>query len=441
MVTAALAQAGLSPAAIAAAIKAATSHPDQFVAVADLPDRRYQEVKPIIFPVEGTRFRTRTAQTTATPDLAAHIVGTVGPITADQLRQLGPPHEAADMVGQGGLEGLNEQQLAGTPGGDVKIIDTDGNEAATVATVAPKPGTPIQTSIDLHVEQAAEAALNGITQPAALVAMKASTGEVLAAVSRPIAAPFDRALEGHYPPGSTFKIVTSAVLLAQGMTPDSPVACPQTLSVGGRTFHNFEGEVAPNLTLQQAFAVSCNTAFIGLASALSPQSLVTAASEFGFGTDPKVGLPAFGGMVPVPTDQVEKVAASIGQARVEASPLQMAVVAATVDSGRLNAPKLVLRPAAGSSGGTALDPGVVASLRTMMAAVVTSGTGVAANLPGPTPVAGKTGTAEFGNANPPMTHAWFIGYRGDTAFAVLVEGGGVGARVAVPIAAKFLNAL
>ncbi|MDP9075293.1 MAG: penicillin-binding transpeptidase domain-containing protein, partial [Actinomycetota bacterium] len=441
-VVAAFAQAGISPAATAAALRSAAAHPDQFVAVTDLPDRRYQEVKPRIFPVAGTRFRTHAGRSTLTTDLAAHVVGSVGPITAEQLATLGAPYSATDSVGQGGLEAGFERQLAGTPGGTVKILDGTASVTATVATVAPKAGSPLQTTIDPHDQMAAEAALDTVTQPAALVAIRGSTGEVLAAVSRPVSVPFDRALEGRYPPGSTFKVVTSAALLGQGLTPNSPATCPQTLAVGGRTFHNFEGEAAANLSLQQAFAVSCNTAFIGLAASLPAQSLVSAAGQFGFGTDPKLGLPAFGGQVPLPSDQVEKVATAIGQGRVLASPLQMAVVAAAVDSGRVNAPALVVAtPGANPAGGASLAPGVVASLRTMMLAVVTSGTGSAANLAGDPPVAGKTGTAEFGAATPPMTHAWFIGYRGDVAFAVLIEGGGVGARVAVPVAAKFLRGL
>ena len=88
----------------------------------------------------------------------------------------------------------------------------------------------------------------------------------------------------------------------------------------------------------------------------------------------------------------------------------------------------------------ALDPKVVAALRSFMASVPqTGGTAAGAGLPPGT--FGKTGTAEFGNANPPHTHAWFIGYRGNLAFAVIVEDGGVGGRVAAPLAAKFLNAL
>jgi cell division protein FtsI/penicillin-binding protein 2 len=83
----------------------------------------------------------------------------------------------------------------------------------------------------------------------------------------------------------------------------------------------------------------------------------------------------------------------------------------------------------------------VNGLRTMMAEVVTSGTGTAAAVAGKPPVSGKTGTAEFGSANPPATHAWFIGFQGDTAFAVLVEGGGVGGQVAAPIAGRFVAGL
>jgi cell division protein FtsI/penicillin-binding protein 2 len=312
---------------------------------------------------------------------------------------------------------------------------------ATPTTFTAKPGTAVQTSLDLHTQQVAEAALNGLKQPAALVAIRASTGEVLAAVSRPDSTPFDRSLQGQYPPGSTFKVITSAALLASGLTPDSPTTCPKTLTVDGRAFKNFEGESALDISFLRAFAVSCNTAFITLAGKLTGAQLITAAGQFGFGTNLQPGVPVFGGQIPPPVDDVEKVASAIGQGRVLASPLQMAAVAAAVDGGTYHAPRLVVGAPDDTAKAIALAPPVVAGLHTMMAAVVSSGTGTPANVGGSPPVYGKTGTAEFGNATPPMTHAWFIGFRGDVAFAIVVEGGGVGGTVAGPIAAKFLRGL
>jgi cell division protein FtsI/penicillin-binding protein 2 len=190
--------------------------------------------------------------------------------------------------------------------------------------------------------------------------------------------------------------------------------------------------------------------------------------------------------VPPPSDHADLAAEAFGQGRVTASPLQMATVAATVAHGRWRHPTLVTGEAAepggsGSgpgSGGSAesgpatsgagesgpatsagadasggndsggsqpakspdpLDPAVAKTLRTLMRQVVTEGTAADANLPGR--VCGKTGTAEFGTGDPLPTHAWFLGFRGDLAFAVVVEGGGVGGRVAAPVAARFLNGL
>jgi cell division protein FtsI/penicillin-binding protein 2 len=438
--TAALTAAGAAPAAISSALTQARAHPDQFVPVFEVTDVRYDQIRPAIRPIPGTRFVRLTVRAAATPDLEAHVVGSVGEVTAEQLKELGQPYQAGDFVGRSGIEAASERQLAGSPSGAVRIVDAQGRPVKAVMTFHGQAGSPVQTTLDRHTQQAAEAALNGASHPAAVVAIRASTGEILAVVSRPTATPFDRALDGHYPPGSTFKVVTSAALLAGGLTPDSRATCPPTIAVGGRTFHNFEGEAQATLPLHRAFAISCNTAFIGLSSRLSAQALVTTAGLFGFGTDPQIGLPAFGGRVPLPTDQVEKGATSIGQARVEASPLLMATVVAAVDAGTVHPPRLVAGAADERVAARRLDPTVVAGLRSMMAEVVASGTGTPAAVPGQQ-VYGKTGTAEFGTANPPTTHAWFIGFRGDVAFAVLVEGGGIGGQVAAPLAAKFVGAL
>jgi cell division protein FtsI/penicillin-binding protein 2 len=296
----------------------------------------------------------------------------------------------------------------------------------------------VTTTVDPGVEAAAESALNGLARPAALVALQASTGDVLAAVSRPVSDAFDIALDGQYPPGSTFKVVTTADLLEQGKTPESPASCPPTITAGGETFHNFEGEAAASLTLEQAFAESCNAAFIGLAADLPYGSFPTTAKQFGIGTTPQIGVSAFGGSVPAPTSDADRAATAIGQAEVTVSPLAMATAAAAVDSGSLHLPRLVAGAGDDAIAPVALPTNVVAGLRQMMAAVVADGTASGAGLPPGT--LGKTGTAEFGNANPPQTHAWFIGYRGDLAFAVLVVGGGVGGAVAAPVAARFLDA-
>jgi cell division protein FtsI/penicillin-binding protein 2 len=128
----------------------------------------------------------------------------------------------------------------------------------------------------------------------------------------------------------------------------------------------------------------------------------------------------------------------IGQARIVASPLAMAGVAGTVAAGRWHSPRLVRggRTAAGPR----LDPAVRGTLRSLMREVVTSGTGKSmAGVAGK--VAGKSGTAEYGGADPPRTHAWFIAFRGDLALSVLVEGGRAGGEVAAPIAARFFAAL
>jgi cell division protein FtsI/penicillin-binding protein 2 len=308
-----------------------------------------------------------------------------------------------------------------------------------LASFAQKPGTAVQLTLDPAVQRAAEQALAGVPGEAAIVAVRASTGEILASVSMPVDRPFDLALRGRLPPGSTFKIVTTADLLQHGLTPTTALSCPATITVDGQQFRNFEGEAAASLTLAQAFAISCNAAFIGAANDLPADSFPTTAAQFGIGTEPDLGLGAFGGSVPAPTSRSEQAATSIGQAKVVVSPLTMASVAATVASGTWHAPRLVVGAANDNVAPRPLDSGVAAALRSMMEGVVTSGTAAGAGLPAGT--IGKTGTAEFGGGSPPQTHAWFVGARGDVAFAVVVYGGGVGGAVAAPIAAKFLAAL
>ena len=303
--SATLIAAGATPAEVTAAQSAAAAHPTYFEPVFEMTQARFQQLggtKSALYTIPGTVFEQSTARTPVTVGLAAHVVGTVGPITNEELQQLGPSYTTSSVVGQSGLEAAYESQLAGTPGTTVAIVGSNGISRATAAIFPPVPGTPLRTSIDPTVQRAAEAALATVPGVSSLVAIRASTGEVLAAVSDPASYQFDEALEGEFPPGSTFKVVTASALMEAGLSPSSAASCPSTLTVDGEVFHNAEGD-APVSDLAQAFAESCNTAFIGLASAhLQADSFPAVASQFGIGSSLKMGLAAFGGSVPVPAD-------------------------------------------------------------------------------------------------------------------------------------------
>ncbi len=256
---------GVSPADVEAKLTAPGVQPNYFVLIATVPAARYEEVDAEIYPLPGTAFRRRTSRGAVTPQLGAHVIGRTGPVTAEILKELGPSYEASDTVGLSGLERKYEARLAGAPGRRFVVRDGQGTTVDTLKDVPGQPGQPVRTTIDLRTQQAAEAALADTAPPAAFVALQPSTGELRAIVSTPIEEEFNRALDGRYPPGSTFKIVTTAALLANGTTPATETTCPTTFTVDGRAFRNFEGEVQPSLSFSRAFEISCNTAFLQLA--------------------------------------------------------------------------------------------------------------------------------------------------------------------------------
>jgi cell division protein FtsI/penicillin-binding protein 2 len=431
-------QVGVEPAAVSAALNAPGVRPDHFVAVARIRSDRFAQVRPILEPVPGIFFQRTTGRLPVAENFALHVLGRYGEVTAERLEELGPPYLVGDKVGLSGLEAAFERRLAGTPSGEVRTVDIATDEPAeTLFQFTGTPPAPVGTTLDRRTQEAAEQALAGVTFPAALVAVDAATGDVRAVVSRPFDQPFNRALAGHYPPGSTFKVVTTAALLGAGTRPETAVGCPAEATVGGQAFRNFEGGSLGATTFRTAFAQSCNTAFVALSANLSDAALASAAKTFGFGTAYDLGLPTEGATFPAPRDVAERASQAIGQGRVEASPLHMATVAAAVASGGWRAPRLLTDTPQSSA--TALDPATAGTLKELTAEVVRTGTGTAAAVPGQQ-IGGKTGTAEIGGPDPNRTHAWFIGYRGSLAFAILAEGGGVGGRVAAPLAARFLAA-
>ena len=420
--------------------RAQAARPDAFVEAVVLRRADYDAVRDRLRPVPGVVLREQTRQLAPTSVFARGLLGSVGPATAEVVQRSGGTVRPDQQVGLSGLQARFQAQLAGTPGLTVETVDAQGDPAPVpLLQTPPVPGTPLRLTLDPAVQDAADRALATAPEAASLVAVQAGTGDVLAvADGGPGGSGSGRALNGSYPPGSTFKVASTLALLQQGLRPDDVVPCPATVSVQGKEFANAEQEVLGPVPFRTDFAESCNTAFVGSARRVTPAQLQAAAQALGYG-DPDLGVGAVSAQVPVGDDPVEHAAAMIGQGEVLASPLQVAVASATVASGTLHPPRL-LADAPAPPPGAALPGDTAQVLRELMREVVTSGTGTALrDVPG-API-GKTGTAEYGTEVPPRTHAWFTGARGDLAYAVVVEDGGFGGAVAAPVAAAFLRAL
>jgi hypothetical protein len=369
------------------------------------------------------------------------LTGSVITATAAQAKALGAPYQAGDQIGQGGVEQAYQARLAGRPSLTIRIEGPGTRVDATAARFAASPGQPVTTSIGMRYQLAAAQAVSSAktTKPVDMVVIQPSTGRVLAVVERP--GGFDRALLGEFPPGSTFKVVTASALARAGMRPSSAVQCPSQVDIGGRIFHNDDNEQLGATDLQTAFAVSCNSTFAMLATQrLDGATLASMAAAFGFNATPSLGVPAILGQFTTPNQQVDLAADAFGQGTDLVNPLSQASVAAAIEHGTWLPPQLVISPARHQAAQPhVISPAILDTLRPMMRAVVTTGT--AAGVGFPPGVYGKTGTAQYGNGPNPPSHGWFIGYRGDLAFAVLVEGGGLGADSAGPIANAFLRKL
>ncbi len=445
-VSADLLAAGATSSQIRPALAQAKAHPSYFDPVFQVSKARFEQLKNQpgpgnVYAVPGTQFELMSNRGALTPQLGAHVIGSVGPVTAEELQHLGPPYDASSVVGQTGIEEAYEHELAGTPTSRVVVYNAAGAPVQTLTTFQGHPGRPVITTIDPGVQRAAEAALAGEHRNVAMVAIRASTGQVLAVVSDPVSDAYDQALEGEYPPGSTFKVLTSTALIRAGLSPSSSATCLPTVTVDGEVFNNAEGE-QPVQNLAQAFTESCNTAFISLATAhLHPADFTSAASLYGLRASPQPGLPAFGAVVPRPTGLTSLAATAIGQAGVVFSPLGMATVAAAIDSGAVRQPVLVSGSPDAGVPAQPLPASVTAALRPMMADVVTSGTASGTGLPSGTHA--KTGTAQYYSGGKQRIDAWLMGYDGDVAFAIVVQnsGGINGGPLDGPLIAKFLSAL
>jgi cell division protein FtsI/penicillin-binding protein 2 len=245
-------------------------------------------------------------------------------------------------------------------------------------------------------------------------------------------------------PGSTFKSVSSLALLRSGLTPDSVVPCTSSIVVDGKRFENYDdypSGALGDVPLRTAIANSCNTAVISQAGKVADGDLATAAASLGLGIDHDLGFPAYFGSVEPPASETEAAADLIGQGTVLASPMAMATVIASVQAGHTVVPRLLESVDVSVPDGIApLTATEAGQLRSLLRAVVTSGSGTGLlDLPGP-PAIAKTGTAEFERDGKVLTHAWMIAAHGDLAVAVFVDVGSSGSGTAGPILEAFLRA-
>ncbi len=377
--------------------------------------------------------------------------------------------------GRTGLESSYNAELAGSAASQTldRLVDT-------VTGAVPK-GATVTTTLNAKMQEAAAKSMG--SYKGAVVALDAKTGAVLALLSTPSYDPnqlashdlpaaraaweqlnadankplADRASREIYPPGSTFKLVTAAAALENGMTADTMVASPARLTYpnSSAVLTNQVNCGGDQITIDQALQVSCNTAFANLGATVGAEKLRAQAEKFGFGQRQLSDLNGVASRFPGQVDQAQLMQSSIGQYEVAASPLQMAMVAATIANdgirtapfvvSEIRSPDLRVLYRHGTDATRALSSGTATAMQQMMVNVVQQGTGTAARVSGVV-VGGKTGTAQSDPARPP--YAWFVAFSKDPdiAVAVFIENANVdrtdiaGGRLAGPIARAVIEA-
>ena len=329
---------------------------------------------------------------------------------------------------------------------------TEGASAGLNVEIATKAGTPVPnsqaiivspgnyptlgTTIDAKAEALARKAV-GMHKQSSMVVIQPSTGKILAIANN--AGFNDFALTADVAPGSTMKVITSTALFNNGMTPQSPVACPAAYTVTGITYHNDQGETLPAGTpFINSFAQSCNNAFSTQWPQLSGKLASTAKTYYGLNQKWNIGIGNLSASyfnAPASASGSELAQEAFGEGKLVASPIAMASVAATVDTGTFKQP--ILRLGTKQLTATSLPATTDAYLKQVMRAVVTSGTAAGLGF-GPT-VYAKTGTADIQGQDQP--NSWLVAFdtSKDVAVACLVVNAGYGAQFAGPEAASFLN--
>jgi penicillin-binding protein 2 len=429
----------------------------------------------------------------------AHVVGYVGPVSEKDLAEIEDPDPLLltpqFQIGKIGVERWMEDHLRGSAGHRRVEVNVTGRVMRELDREEGSPGADLRLTIDADVQNYVQARLG--EESAACVVMDVETGDLRAIASSPSFDPnlfvrgishadynaltqndhrplANKTVQGAYPPGSTFKMVTALAALEAGVvSPAKTVSCPGHYEVGGRRFHCWKRGGHGSVTLERALTESCDVYFYDVALKAGIDKIAEVGRRLGLGTRHSLPMSAISeGIMPDKAWKLERhkaewrigdtVNASIGQGYVLASPLQLAVMTARLATGRAVVPRLVHAigdreqpvPEAAPLG---FDPAHLAAVREGMAAVMNTqrGTAYASRIADETMrFAGKTGTSQVRNitaaerargviSNDQLPwhrrdHALFVGYAPYEApryaVAVVVEHGGGGSLAAAPIA-------
>jgi penicillin-binding protein 2 len=442
------------------------------------------------------------------PSFAAHLIGYLGEIEEAQLKdRRHQGYKLGDYLGKYGVEMEWEPELKGLRGGRQVEADAAGRQLSILREVAPEPGHNLILTLDTQLQLRAESALEG--KAGAIIAMDPTTGDILAMASSPS---FDqnqfvrgftssewqaivdnplhplenKAIQGQYPLGSTFKPVVATAALAEGLVdPETTFSCTGEYQLGNQAYRCWRKRGHGQIALYQAVVQSCDIYFYQLGQKLGVDLMSAYAQRFRLGSRTLIRLNnEAGGLVPtaqwklrrfgVPWQKGEDLVTAIGQGFLLATPMQMAVFyAAIANGGKFLRPRVVLRvedPDGGVVknvspeilGNLNLSPDTISFIQNALEGAVNEpkGTGRAAQLRGrlrSIKVAGKTGTAQVVRAPEDdeeeqdesqvpyefRDHAWFVAYApaeaAEIVVVVLVEHGGHGGSAAAPLARQVME--
>ena len=442
-------------------------------------------------------------------DLAAHVLGYLGEISQGRLKsEPDNVYQLGDLVGKEGLEYLFEDQLRGEKGYKEVEVDVAGRELGILRQLPPQSGHNLVLTLDIRLQALAESLMQGTPEEprqGAVVMLKVNSGEILVMVSKPAFNPNafasgishkawrslmsdkrhplqNRTIDGQYPPGSTYKILTALAALEEGVaTPETKVNCPGWFRLGRGLYRCWKKGGHGPVNLHEALVQSCDVYFYTMGYRLGIDTLARYARNLGLGAPTRVQLAGEkAGLVPTtewklkhrhePWQPGETISASIGQGFNLVTPLQLGRLISTVANGGLVLRPYLVRQVRDNDGRVIEEyfPQIQQKInvreetlevvRKALLGVVEDpkGTGRRARLQ-KIRVAGKTGTAQVvrlkvyeGLEEPGQVpyefrdHAWFVAFapyeQPEIAVAVLVEHGGHGGTAAAPIARRLIEA-